>query len=614
MSQRASAKYNLSGRSGGVRNARAIAIREKSMGRPAYFGPSPAGGCRIRHTEYLGDVTTSATAGQFYLAYGGPWLINPGNSDTFPWLSNIANQFEEYEFHGLMFHFRSTSTDAVSSNTNNLQLGVVIGATDYNVLHPAFTSKQQMDNYEYTTSGKPSLSWDYPVECKRGSNVLNRLYVTNNLAVPAPQSPDPRMYHLGQFQIATAGFQGQSVNVGELWVTYDVTLAKPQLPTISPTAGFIPYMNHYYWSTTRGLTGVDATHPWGTQTASSVIDPSGTSQNAGLYCSPYSSAQTQGYFAAGGQTFTCWGMNAATSMMLITFWAPSGGYVTQPTTFGWAATQQCTLEFLTEESSGSAGGVNGNGQQFYSPGTSGLTGSIGLMQSTVRFQVSAGSAMPRQPILTLTSTGMAFGGTALYIDAYLVMLPTHNLLDHEEKTLVQRLGAQAVERHKESQSEKEVQDWLDGKSTDKFQPKSEKKRIPGELVRKLAALFDEDDDHMEDISESSSDSEEEDRPAKRRRKDSKKRERSSSRGRSASAPRERKEGDGKDAKVSFESSSSSSSDTAKFDAIQAQKRAEKLIADEQIAKMALALEAAKKARDAALSKDSDGDFEMIAKQ
>lgn len=152
-----------------------VAKASKPSSKMASFG-TVRGGCRVRHSEYLGDVFTSGTAGNFQ--NDGIWIINPGNPDTFPWLSRLAMQFQEYHFRGLMFQFKTTSVDAL--NSTNTALGVVIGATNYNIAQPAFASKQEMDNYEFVVSGKPSRSWNYPVNCKPQFNVLNKLYVSNS--------------------------------------------------------------------------------------------------------------------------------------------------------------------------------------------------------------------------------------------------------------------------------------------------------------------------------------------------------------------------------------------------------------------------------------------------
>jgi len=181
---------------------------------------SKGGGDVFHRTEYLGDII-SGDANTFKIQ---SFSVNPGLESTFEWLSQIACNYEEYEFEGIYFEFRSMSADAL--NSTNTALGQVIMAANYNAASPNFTNKQSMENYEGGISGKPSCSIRYFVECARNKTVLDQLYVRQG-AVPSGQ--DQRLYDLCNFQIATNGLQGSNVNLGELWVVYQVRLLKPKL-------------------------------------------------------------------------------------------------------------------------------------------------------------------------------------------------------------------------------------------------------------------------------------------------------------------------------------------------------------------------------------------------
>lgn len=174
----------------------------------------------MRHSEYLGDVTTSSSARDFKL---DSYAINPGLPQTFPWLSNIANQFQQYEIKGMLFEFRSTCSDAIASGTD-ISMGSVILATNYNSADDDFASKQQMLQTEFCAQGRPSQCILHPIECKPSLTSVETLY-TRSGAVPT--GSDIRLYDLGKFQIATQGFQGTSVNIGELWLTYEIAFKKP---------------------------------------------------------------------------------------------------------------------------------------------------------------------------------------------------------------------------------------------------------------------------------------------------------------------------------------------------------------------------------------------------
>jgi len=202
---------------GSITGMGAYKVRSNSLmnsGAPT-FG---SGSMRIKHREYLTDVSGSATF------TNSSFPINPGLYNTFPFLSSLAQNFQEYKFHGLVFYFNSTSANAL--NSTNTALGTLIMSTNYNSVEPNFTSKVQMEAFEFSNSGTPSMSQIHCIECDPRQNALGELYVrTGSLEL----NSDQRLYDLGVFQLATVGMQA-TANVGELWVSYDVTLYKPKLP------------------------------------------------------------------------------------------------------------------------------------------------------------------------------------------------------------------------------------------------------------------------------------------------------------------------------------------------------------------------------------------------
>nr|AOV86314.1 putative capsid [uncultured virus] len=191
---------------------------------PQIVNNTGPGGTTIRFQEYLGDVYTGGTDVFKIDSY----LINAANPKTFPWLSQIAANYEQYDIEGMVFSFTSTSADAL--NSTNTALGTVMMATQYDVLDEPFNSKTEMLNYEFSTSCKPSHSNLHMIECDPRQTTINELYCLYNQEVPP--NGDPRLYHLGKFSIATTGFQhNQPTNIGQLQVTYQVRLLKPKLYT-----------------------------------------------------------------------------------------------------------------------------------------------------------------------------------------------------------------------------------------------------------------------------------------------------------------------------------------------------------------------------------------------
>lgn len=178
------------------------------------------GGVIIRHREYLQDIDASTPFSLLTLP------INPGQISTFPWLSSIAAHFEQYKFRGLLFEFKSLSSDSVLSTATSSALGSIVMATQYNALSPPFPNKFVMENYEFANSSKPSISFIHPVECKRTDTTIVELYTRTG----APQvNSDLRLYDLGNFSIAAVGMQATSGVAGELWCTYEVEFLKPKI-------------------------------------------------------------------------------------------------------------------------------------------------------------------------------------------------------------------------------------------------------------------------------------------------------------------------------------------------------------------------------------------------
>jgi len=151
--------------------------------------------------------------------------LNPSDTNTFPWLSNIAQpNFQQYKFDSLVFEFRSFSADSLSST--NTALGSVFSATNYDYSDQPLASRVEIENLDWAQSCKPSESMLIPIECEpKQTGMAGLLYVVNGNTVPV--NNDPKTYYLGKFFIGTTGFQGTSINIGSLYVTYKVRLYKP---------------------------------------------------------------------------------------------------------------------------------------------------------------------------------------------------------------------------------------------------------------------------------------------------------------------------------------------------------------------------------------------------
>lgn len=172
----------------------------------------------VSHREFVSDIKTSE------IFSTQSFDINPGVQGTFPWLGQVAKNYEEYSFEGLVFEYVTTSASALSST--NAALGVVILTTNYDVLDAQFATKREQEAYQYTVSTVPCTSAIHPVECDPSLNVLPAQYVRTT---SIPLGADKRFYDLGRLQVSTEGMQTTGDVAGELWVSYKVALRKPKL-------------------------------------------------------------------------------------------------------------------------------------------------------------------------------------------------------------------------------------------------------------------------------------------------------------------------------------------------------------------------------------------------
>lgn len=184
----------------------------------AKFSSSGKRGTRIIEREFITDVFASPTLlGGSTAFLNQSYSINPLNRTTFPWLSTIAMQYDQWEPDGIIFEFVSSSSEY---NGTSQALGTIVMATDYDVSDPPYATKQQAENSDYACSSKPSEGLLHGIECDPSERPTKLLYTSN---------PEQSLTNLANFQISTIGCSVPSVKLGELWISYDITFYKKQL-------------------------------------------------------------------------------------------------------------------------------------------------------------------------------------------------------------------------------------------------------------------------------------------------------------------------------------------------------------------------------------------------
>ncbi len=171
----------------------------------------------VRHKEFVCTIS-----GKQNFTVVNSFNLNPGMANLFPWLSDVAENFQEYRIRGLVFHYIPSSGTAVSGT--NAALGTVMIQTSYRSNDTQPVNKIEMLNEYWSSESIPSEPFCHPIECNPKENPFNIQYVRNG-AVPA--GDNQLLYDLGTTYIAVAGQQANDTDLGDLWVTYEIELKKP---------------------------------------------------------------------------------------------------------------------------------------------------------------------------------------------------------------------------------------------------------------------------------------------------------------------------------------------------------------------------------------------------
>lgn len=192
------------------------------MQQPQFGKVSNNGRITVRHREYIADIEMSVA-----FAVHTTIPVNPGQSDSFPWLSRIAQNYESYTFKTLNFVYEPQCSSATA--------GSVMLVLDYDAADLPPASKIE------------AMSFNGAVRCgawqnaKFVSSALNNIkfskdrYVRTDATLTS--NLDIKTYDLGNFYLCTQG--GLAATCGELYVEYVVEFMTPQLSEATPESGLL---------------------------------------------------------------------------------------------------------------------------------------------------------------------------------------------------------------------------------------------------------------------------------------------------------------------------------------------------------------------------------------
>lgn len=173
---------------------------------------------RVRHREFIADIPGSVNYGV------NSFPINPGIPSVFPWLSNVAQNFESYQFRDLCFQYRTESPTSSA--------GKIILSVDWDAADAAPISKLQQ--FEERTKAEDAVWANFDLVCDKQdlAKFGTQRYVRNALPLPAVGAVDIKTYDVGNLFVGRQGESGTTV-IGELWVCYDIELMTPNVPLVT---------------------------------------------------------------------------------------------------------------------------------------------------------------------------------------------------------------------------------------------------------------------------------------------------------------------------------------------------------------------------------------------
>jgi len=197
------------------------------------FGGSGSSEVRVTHREFVRTVSVPSDG----LSFNNQTMdINPSNTAMFPWLSRIARNYQQYRINGMVLTFKSMTSEYTSSGA----LGTVGIATNYNVNDKPYSDLVSFENSQFAVVNKPSLNIVHAIECKEFARNGLQLYV-RDADSESTQISDARFYDFAKVQVMTDGLpQTPGTTLGQLWVSYDITLLKPVVSSDGVAPSSVP--------------------------------------------------------------------------------------------------------------------------------------------------------------------------------------------------------------------------------------------------------------------------------------------------------------------------------------------------------------------------------------
>lgn len=186
----------------------------------ANFSRDNMGRIRLRKREFIKNVR--CTGDDFSI---DSVICQPGLTEPFPYLSNIARNFTKYEPHGIVYEFVSL----VSPYSSVAQMGSIVMCFNTNQGDSSYTNKAAMENTGGAISFRPDKNCVFGVECAEKLRPYKQYFVrSGSTEYTSNTSEDFGRMYIAQSGLPSTYSKGDVL--GELWVTYDIEFDVPRMP------------------------------------------------------------------------------------------------------------------------------------------------------------------------------------------------------------------------------------------------------------------------------------------------------------------------------------------------------------------------------------------------
>lgn len=163
---------------------------------------------RVKKREFLQNVVPQDPFAPIKIEF------NPGLSESFPWLSGVAPNFEKYIIHKLRLIYETAQSTFVP--------GMVMMAPEFNISDGLPISKTEMLEYAYAAR---SPVWkNFSIDISKKSIMNYRDYYVRIADVV-----DKKLYDPLYIIVATDAVSTDLSYCGEIWVEYEVEFTLPQI-------------------------------------------------------------------------------------------------------------------------------------------------------------------------------------------------------------------------------------------------------------------------------------------------------------------------------------------------------------------------------------------------